>query len=153
MEGKLLRIWRQIIRSWQRYCFFKCPLEKLKQRVKADTDVPLNELLFHVNFDCSVKSGSHIRCMMETQILKHECLRCLSIQEGCLIHLQRRKGIKQGSFLPCIEKLKKRIIFLIFYPSSVIKWQHLYMNLRCSFLFLAIIYDQAQDKHSYQNQL
>ena len=74
-----------------------------------------------LNINNQLKASGGFPSVMETQILKHECLRCLSIQEGCLIHLQRIKGIKQGSFLPCIEKLKKRMIFLIFYPSSVIK--------------------------------
>lgn len=46
------------------------PLENLKQTVKADMDISLIELLFHVNFDYSEKSGCHISCMMELQILK-----------------------------------------------------------------------------------
>lgn len=37
------------------------PLENLKQTVKADTDISLIELLFHVNFDYSEKSGCHIK--------------------------------------------------------------------------------------------
>ena len=82
-------------------------MENLKQTVKTDADIPLTKLLFHVNLDCSAKSGSHISCMMEIQILKHECLHCLSIQEGWLIHLQRIKGIKQSSFLSMHRKIKE----------------------------------------------
>ena len=48
------------------------PLENVKQTVKADMDISLIELLFHVSFDYSEKSGCHVSCVTELQTLKNE---------------------------------------------------------------------------------
>lgn len=44
------------------------PLRNLKKRVKTDMDISLIELLLHVSFDYTGKSGCHTNFMMKLQL-------------------------------------------------------------------------------------